>query len=226
MDKPKPQAGPLSSEEVRDLLGPVHYYPTDDEVNEPSYPIGEPKPCSWCGGAPRIGTPRIGASSVVCETPSCPVSRWGPTPWHVWQYRPVEDALRSERDVAIARAEKAEANYAFMVNRAASGADGGPGLAGHRELGARALAAEERCERMLAIARTAAQRTRDAAAQARKHRLAWAESAQAESSAVESLVRRIERAALPPAPDPAREGPPAQVEEAPLPGDDSTPEAR
>jgi hypothetical protein len=60
---------------------------------------------------------------------------------------------RRDRDEALAaldalhaRAEKAESNYAWMVERAASGANGGPGLDGYRALGAQALAATERAE--------------------------------------------------------------------------------
>jgi len=67
------------------------------------------KSCPFCGGVPRIGTPRIGASSVMCETPSCVMRSHHWIQWHVWQYRPAEDALRAERDAALARAEAAEA---------------------------------------------------------------------------------------------------------------------
>jgi hypothetical protein len=47
------------------------------------------------------------------------------------------ETLRAERDAERARAEQAEANYAFMVERAAN-----EKLDGYRELGARAAAAE------------------------------------------------------------------------------------
>lgn len=54
-----------------------------------------------------------------------------------------------------ARAEKAEANYAFMVKRAVEGADGRPGLDAYRELGARAAAAENEADRLQGEARVA-----------------------------------------------------------------------
>lgn len=67
--------------------------------------------------------------------------------------------LRAERDAAVARAEKAEANYAFMVERAAD-----QRLDGYRMLGERAAAAENayddaRRERNAAQADAAAMRS-------------------------------------------------------------------
>lgn len=56
----------------------------------------------------------------------------------------VQALLQRQGDVDAlrARAEKAEANYAFMVKRAMDGADGSPGLDGYREMAARAAEAE------------------------------------------------------------------------------------
>jgi hypothetical protein len=46
---------------------------------------------------------------------------------------------------------------------------------------------------MLIVAQTHAERRRKAATQAWEHRLAWAESAQAEAAAVDALVKALER---------------------------------
>ena len=55
------------------------------------------------------------------------------------------DVARHFQDLYVewrARAEKAEADYAFMVKRAMDGTDGRPGLDGYRELAARCAQAE------------------------------------------------------------------------------------
>jgi hypothetical protein len=65
------------------------------------------------------------------------VPGWRDEEYELTRLRAEVETLRAERDAERARAELAEANYAFMVERAAN-----EKLDGYRELGARAAAAE------------------------------------------------------------------------------------
>ena len=56
------------------------------------------KLCPWCGG--EAEKPYV--SDTRCKDPECPAHyfvTW--MPYKVWQQRPLEDALRAERDRAV-----------------------------------------------------------------------------------------------------------------------------
>jgi hypothetical protein len=75
------------------------------------------KLCPQCGRPPDDQTPtwKWGAApAVCCRTGGCRLFGILFSPGE-WAHRPVEDALRAERDAALARADLAEARLAKVI---------------------------------------------------------------------------------------------------------------
>jgi len=130
---------------------------TDEEIAILSQTSAELCPeCGWRFLVPSLGCMGCERARLEEEVarlrrllpPQTERGAWpGEGSWAVFAEKVV-----AERDALRERAEKAEANYAFMVERAAN-----QHLDGYRELGARAAAAENEADRLRARLREVAQ---------------------------------------------------------------------